>query len=71
MNPNQPYRLPAAAVARYKQMMDAQPVRMALPAPPPRFPTPGRMDGVRSFAPKMGSLLGGVMAGVPAMFGGR
>ena len=71
MNPNQPYRLPPAAIARYKQMMDAQPVRMTLPAPPPRFPTPGRMDGVRLFMPKMGSMIGGPMTGVPTMFGGR
>lgn len=29
------------------------PVRM--PAPPPRFPTPGRMDGSRSYGPRGGA----------------
>jgi hypothetical protein len=66
-----PYRLPPAAVERYKQMMAAQPVQMVpLPPPPPRFPTPGRMDGVRSFFPKGGSGMA-TMMGIPAMFGGR
>ena len=40
---------------------------IALPKPPPRFPTPGQMDGSRNYAPKWH----GNMMGNPMHYGGR
>lgn len=40
---------------------------ITLPKPPPRFPTPGQMDGARNYQSKWH----GNMMAAPVMYGGR
>ncbi len=69
-------RMPGAGYDQYlpmlRQQMMAPPMRVRMPAAPPRFPTPGRMDGMREAKPKMprdmmGIGMGGAM--MPPMMG--
>ncbi|MGA0134445.1 MAG: hypothetical protein ACO3ND_08845 [Opitutales bacterium] len=55
-----------------RQRMMAPPARVRMPRPVPRFPTPGRMDGMREAKPKtprgmMDMGMGGAM--MPPMMG--
>ena len=49
-----------------RQMVPSAQMSIPLPKPPPRFPTPGQMDGARNYAPKT---TGSMMANA-ALYGG-
>ena len=73
---NQPYPGPMAQGIGYdtygarprlvRHMVPSAQMAIPLPKPPPRFPTPGRMDGSRNYTPKGGMN----MMLPPAMYGG-
>jgi hypothetical protein len=49
-----------------RQMVPSARMIIPMPKPPPRFPTPGQMDGSRNYSPKGGMN----MMLPPAMYGG-
>lgn len=58
--------------ALMKRMAQQMAPAYSMPAPPPRFPTPGRMDGARTYPAKAGKWgMGAPMMANPAMYGMR
>ena len=74
---NQPYPGPMAQGIGYdtygvrprliRHMVPSAQMQITLPKPPPRFPTPGQMDGARNYQSKWH----GNMMAAPVMYGGR